>query len=658
MLPIPGCSEFAIVPAFLSTLGVGNLSEVLGLRNPDGSFNTPSFEGPFGPIGGAVFNGLWSFGVQVLDYLARGAGSILNQSPCGSGQQGALTLMDAVYGFLRNFFGTALDTLRTPNLQQKNFLCPVDIPDAAQAAQAWLANAIDPATLECWVRASGMRFPEWTRYMEALRSKLSAFQVGQLYLRQWIGEPEYRERIRELGFVRPGDPDDVAHLLEQIPPVSDLVRFMVRDTDDEALVSKFGMDDQFDLKFGPQIKAWSKWQGVDPRYMQWAWRAHWSLPSPTQLFEMLHRLERLPVGDPAHVDQETVTEALIQQDILPYWIPKFLAISRRPLSRIDARRAFQIGAIDRQQLFNAWKDQGYSDENAETLTRFTDKNRLLTLLRSPVVGKFASGEFTLDDLTTILERQGLRSDDIPTVVDEATRRLDGQRRKRCLAAYRKRFLTGELDPADLIPKLQSLGLSTEQIDSITGGWECERESRGKEFTAAMLCRLMEDGLIDGLEFVRRAKKLGWTHDDATILLRSCQRRLGLKQAANEQRELARQARDAENRLKQALKNTRDQERARQSEARQADRLVRANQLRQRRILEAARNYANRTAEDIVDAVPFVREVYRESIDAGPFMTDEVIAALVIASQAKDVTDRLTFRNAVSVALADLLAAGG
>lgn len=653
-IPVPGCLEFGLAPGIVLPGGYLNLSRLIGLRKPDGTLNVPSVSGPAGLIINAILQGLAGFLASNLDQIGSVINSVISQSGCASGQQISLSLTAAALNALSTVVGDSLDFARVPLQQQRRFLCPTDLPSAADTAAAWLAGTVDDSTAECWIRAAGTRFPEYSRVIEGLRSKLSAFQTGTLRMRELIGDQEYATRMRETGFIRSTDPVDVLALLKQIPPPTDITRFMVRDTADEQLVQKFGMDDDFDLKFSGILKDWTRWQGIDDTYMRYFWRAHWSIPAPTQLFEMFHRLRFRADDDPAAVRIQDITEALKQQDILPYWIPKFLAISFRPLSRIDARRAFQIGAIDIDQLRDAWLDQGYSDDNAEILTRFTDRNRLLALLRSPWINRFATGEATLEDLTVSLQREGMREGDIPVVVDAAQRRLSAQRRKRCLASYRKRFLAGEFDGPDMISLLQSLGLSEDQISSITGGWECERSARGKEFGVGMLCKLLEDALIDSTDFVRRAERLGYNTDDAVVLYRSCARRLGIKQSLAEQRELQRATREQ----KAAVREAQAAERRRAADERRqvtlAEKAQRATMLRERRVIEAAKNYANRTAEDIVTALPWIRDLFRRLSRETIALTDEIIQVLVVVSQSKDVTDRASMEAGARAALTDLI----
>ena len=89
---------------------------------------------------------------------------------------------------------------------------------------------------------------------------------------------------------------------------------------------------------------------MDKEVLQWYWRAHWELPSPTTGFEMLHRLhpDVLEVigekykemglnPDDLKTDLDTLKELLKISDYPKYWRDRLAAISYSPLTRVDLR---------------------------------------------------------------------------------------------------------------------------------------------------------------------------------------------------------------------------------------------------------------------------------------------------------------------------------
>jgi len=447
--------------------------------------------------------------------------------------------------------------------------------------------------------------------------------------------------------------DDAAGLFElthQIPPASDIVRMMVRDSDDEDLVKRFSLDDQFDQKFRKQLKLWCQQQGVDELYMRYLWRAHWSIPSPGQLAQMLHRLSRLPATDPAFVGLETVKAALSQQDIAPFWQDKFVAISYAPLTRIDARRAFEIGALSEDQLLEAYLNLGYNRENGLTLVEFNKKNLQQKMLRRSEVQLLADGVISETDFDNSLTQWGADAYAIRAAKERATVLRRVQRNKRCAAAYRKRFLQGDFDAAEAENKLAALTGLTAEVHVIVEGWKCELISKGKLFTLSQLAGLYADGLIDETDFVRRAVRLGWEQGDAVIALRQVQRRQGIKAATAQQKELAAEQRAQDKlarQLRSAARNA-DVQARRQATDIQKARSVR--DLRIKRVLEAAVKFSEHSGMTIPDAVVAVRAVYNAALNDFPVTPAEAVAALHVIVADKAINSIRLLTEALATAL--------
>jgi hypothetical protein len=245
----------------------------------------------------------------------------------------------------------------------------------ADSIAAWLANAIDDQLLDRHWAIAGFCPDAVKSAMQSSKSKPVPLELIQMRFRGLIDAAGYENGMRQLGYKDSKVIRDLYERQKPLPTMSDIIRFMVRDADDEQLVKQFGLDANFQDKYQLQLKEWSASQGIDEKIAQYAWRSHWSIPSPGQLFTFWHRLRyNDKFGGKAKLEAD-IKAALIQQDILPYWHEHYLAVSFRPLSRVDVRRAYNIGAIDAAEVTKAYLDQGYSDDNAERLTKFATRLR-------------------------------------------------------------------------------------------------------------------------------------------------------------------------------------------------------------------------------------------------------------------------------------------
>ena len=113
-----------------------------------------------------------------------------------------------------------------------------------------------------------------------------------------------------------------------------------------------------------------KWVGKKGLSAEWAeryWAAHWSLPSPQQGFEMLHR---------GIITPDELRLLLRALDIMPFWRDKLIQISYNPLTRVDIRRMYNLDVLSEQDVYKCYLDIGYNDLNAKRLTEFTIKLKI------------------------------------------------------------------------------------------------------------------------------------------------------------------------------------------------------------------------------------------------------------------------------------------
>jgi hypothetical protein len=140
------------------------------------------------------------------------------------------------------------------------------------------------------VRANGSYDTWYGLIANANRTKLTNDQLIQLRRRNIIDDQTTNKLMRGNGVIDEQEQLWMYKASEAMPSVSDIVRFMVRDADDNAVAAKYGTDDALTTKYGLQLQNWAKGQGITDEVMKYYWRSHWEIPSNTALFEMLHRL--------------------------------------------------------------------------------------------------------------------------------------------------------------------------------------------------------------------------------------------------------------------------------------------------------------------------------------------------------------------------------
>jgi hypothetical protein len=443
---------------------------------------------------------------------------------------------------------------------------PQYMPHQAEIDAQYLTGNIDRKLWDCYTRAQG-NIPELAALtIRAKQTKPNAHEVVELYRRGKLGgKPEYHQRMRELGVLNTVYSDEWYELSQQLPGLSDQMRFLVRDVWDNRVVQAFGYDYQFDEKFTEEARKLAIATGVSPDWYKYYWRAHWDIPSNTALYEMLHRLrpdrpevfeankdqlrrianptENEGKNGPIVVEPNDVEHAIVINDMAPGWVSALMEISYRPITNTDASRAFEIGTFNENDLYHAFRDNGYNDRNAKTLVTFYKGQRSRKIAN-------AAGVWTTRKTLKAL-KEGLideqRADDLlsPILIDPDVRmraiagaitEADVETKSVVVKSLRQRYIYGEFGIDDLRGFLGVTGVDPARIENIVRQWTAQRDGRMREPRVRMICEWYTNRLITYEEYFDRVMRLGYSSSDAANIVAVCE--------ANRQSKAAREAAQA------------------------------------------------------------------------------------------------------------------
>jgi hypothetical protein len=404
---------------------------------------------------------------------------------------------------------------------------------------------------------------------------MTPLELVTLQKRGGVVRGDLKSRLREQGVMYDSDITELNTLFTQVPGPSDVVRYMQRDVVNPNVVNTFRLDDGFTDNFHGKLKEYADQQGVTEEQMIFEWRAHWSIPSPTQLYEMVRRLRHNPkYGGPEKVLSDVRT-ALKQQDILPYWQDKLLELAYHPINLTDARKAFERGWIDDDKFIGTMYQIGYSDDDAKLLLRFASEERKRTIRLDPHMADYAKGFLTFDQLATEFIRQGFSIDIMGDVKDEADRQRALESQKLHSQAIARQYKACRITRDEAMADAESRSIPPEVIEyqldlageNTTCGTRRER--------VATLCEALDAGYITESDYIDRMRLM--KYDDAAIqtylsLCRDSIRKKRAKAQLQKDREIKREA-DALARAKQ---------RQEQQAARSAQRLSRLMEQQERR----------------------------------------------------------------------------
>lgn len=486
------------------------------------------------PIGskaiGSTLMNMFGMGIQTLNKVS------LASMPISNNIQDFMVL--AMGGVVEKWVGAPILPFLQGTIYNINYNNPQLLPGIPDLQNLFRKGAITEEVFRCLVRANG-NYDSWQmKIAESSTLVPSLYDIIRLYRGKKIGgmEFEYYANLNGLKISTPQGKTDIATFLEAtraIPGVADLVRMMVRDAGDNTIAAKYETDTGFDDKFAKNIESWSEQQGVDPEIMKYYWRAHWEIPSNTQLFDMLHKLRpnRKVGAVPANIvtNADDVKQAIQVNDLTPFWVDRVMATSYSSLTRIDAQRAFFIEAITEDQLYDAYMDLGYDANNAQVLVNFTKELKRKRDSNLPGADKPANiisqlKKYAISETNAYdrLLATGMKPEKARAAVANSVRDRKEEARARCLKEAQRRFFRAEYDLLKYKGVVMQLGIPQENIEALVNETACLYDSRGKEINAGALCKAFKQNIIAFDQFQNRLKLIGYDKDEAFIIAESCQ----------------------------------------------------------------------------------------------------------------------------------------
>jgi hypothetical protein len=278
------------------------------------------------------------------------------------------------------------------------------------------------------------------------------------------------------------------------PSPIDLVRFAVREVYTPAIVEEYGqMEDLPDIFLREAGKA-----GLPEEQAKNYWAAHWELPSVQMGYDMLHR---------GIIDETQLRTLLRVQDVMPFWREPLIKLSYRPLTRVDVRRMYRIGILDRDGVFKAYKELGYNDERSENMTEFTiayetqaEKSlsaaEILKAFTRHVLNRQETKDWLMDcGYPDEIAEVKIAIEEAKIIQDETDDRID---------FLTEQYVDGLITQADLENQIGLLELPAEQATSVINKAIRKKQRAVKMPSIGDTRKWIDDGLI--------------TRDDGTAIL--------------------------------------------------------------------------------------------------------------------------------------------
>lgn len=411
-------------------------------------------------------------------------------------------------------------------------------PDPTTALEMLRRGIIDTDTLVKWARLNGVPDDVATKYADMVHTPISPADAALAYLRgnipyvqalsvatEWgilesdfqvminnTGEPlglmqlleAYRRGFINEDRVKQGilesriknDWVDTAIQLRYSPmSVSDAVNATVQNQMDIATAEKIADDN-----------------GLQPGAFQTLVNTAGSPLSRTEMEDLFNR---------GLATQSQVEQAMRESRLKNKYNTLAFELHSRLLDTGQVSDAVLYGTLTTQAAIDKAMLHGYSAEDAAIIASSAVNRKLETERRqvmSAVVALYEANGINDADATTIAQSMGFEPDQTAFILQAAEFRRNEKLVAAALSAIRSKYIGHHILLSDASSYIDALGLPTNQRDQVLQLWTIERDANVRVLTEAQIIKAFNGGLIHQDDALTRLVNLGYTSDDAGLLL--------------------------------------------------------------------------------------------------------------------------------------------
>jgi hypothetical protein len=190
----------------------------------------------------------------------------------------------------------------------------------------------------------------------------------------------------------------LAAFTPEIPPLSDILRFTVREVYDPQRRKEL-----LSVPTPKEAYEYGKLHGLPPEHVDDYWAAHWELPPVAHLIEMRRR---------GLIDEATFERYIRYHDYDPTMIPKFAQLIWEPFNRVDLRRMWDLRLISDEEFLKEMQWLGYDERHAKLTLTWLKAYYAVRDLRA----MYARGWVTEEDIRKALTEAGVPPERLNEVV--------------------------------------------------------------------------------------------------------------------------------------------------------------------------------------------------------------------------------------------------
>jgi hypothetical protein len=343
----------------------------------------------------------------------------------------------------------------TPLRQFFNGMFTPNIPSEGDLSEFLRKGLIDEPFFYEGMRLHGFKKEYADLYREAARYHFRPEEAIRMWWRGLIDEAYADKELMWAG-MRENQIQIYKQFMEYIPPISDLIRFAVREA--------YPVEGPEAQK--QELIKWGKAQGLNEYWVERYWIAHWELPAFSQIREAFWR---------KIISEQEFRSYIVMHDYRPDpWpghsksdLDVMFELSFELPGRIDTRWMYEWGIINKDQAVELLKMSGLHPDWAPKVADAYLKNQIrdeFNRIKSELIDMYAEGFKKEEDIRRLMADAGRPDVEMQWTLEYARLRRERYIKKEMVKIYLEAFEKGRLDEDGLRESLRSIPMDEDVVE--------------------------------------------------------------------------------------------------------------------------------------------------------------------------------------------------
>jgi hypothetical protein len=237
--------------------------------------------------------------------------------------------------------------------------------------------------------------------------------------------------------------------------------------------------------------------------------------------EPLSRTEMQQLYFRGEASLEQLKQAIRESRVKNKYVDAAAKLATREVPEDTIARALRQGSVSRADAVAHVMRLGFSRSDAEVIVGLGQGERVQQFkdrVMTATTGLFENGIISEQDASSAIQGIGYTADESKFIIQASKLRKRARGTEQAIAGIRSKYIGSHLTRQQASGNLDKTGIPATERDYLLGIWDLERGTVTRQLTEAQVIRLMKKTFLTPEDALSRLIALGYSEDDATLLV--------------------------------------------------------------------------------------------------------------------------------------------